>query len=56
MRRTQRSHASIGTVSVRSRSGGDLGARPVDEFVAQALREIETKGEPEAKIDEVVFD
>jgi threonyl-tRNA synthetase len=37
-----------GTVSVRSRSGGDQGARSVDDFVRQALSEIETKGEPEA--------
>jgi len=39
--------AAEGTVAVRSRSGGDLGARAVDDFVAQALREIEAKGEPE---------
>lgn len=32
------------TVSVRSRSGGDLGARGVDEFVADALQEIASKG------------
>jgi threonyl-tRNA synthetase len=31
------------TVSVRSRSGGDLGARPVTEFVATALEEIQRK-------------
>jgi len=31
------------TVSVRSRSAGDLGARPVDAFVAEARREIERK-------------
>jgi threonyl-tRNA synthetase len=36
------------TVSVRSRSGGDLGARTVDEFVRQALAEVAAKGEPEA--------
>jgi len=40
--------AAEGTVAVRSRSGGDLGARGVDDFVKQALREIETKGEPDA--------
>jgi threonyl-tRNA synthetase len=33
-----------GTVAVRSRSGGDLGARPVDEFLRQAQREVESKG------------
>ena len=32
-----------GAVSVRSRSGGDLGARPVPEFVAAAIEEIRTK-------------
>jgi threonyl-tRNA synthetase len=37
-----------GTVSVRSRSGGDQGARTVDEFVRQALAEVTAKGEPEA--------
>src|SRR3954464_15517196 len=40
--------AAEGTVSVRSRTGGDLGARSVDEFVGQALAEIAAKGEPEA--------
>jgi len=39
--------AAEGTVAVRSRSGGDLGARSVDDFVRDALREIENKGEPE---------
>jgi threonyl-tRNA synthetase len=37
-----------GTVSVRSRSGGDKGARAVDEFIRQALAEVAAKGEPEA--------
>jgi threonyl-tRNA synthetase len=37
-----------GTVSVRSRSGGDLGARTIDEFVRQALAEVAAKGEPQA--------
>jgi threonyl-tRNA synthetase len=37
--------AAEGTISVRSRSGGDLGARPVDEFVKQALQEIAAKGQ-----------
>jgi threonyl-tRNA synthetase len=32
--------AAEGTVAVRSRSGGDLGARPVDEFLTSALDEI----------------
>jgi threonyl-tRNA synthetase len=36
-----------GTVSVRSRSGGDQGSRRIDEFVAQAVAEIAAKGEPE---------
>ena len=36
--------AAEGTVSVRSRSGGDLGARAVDAFVADALGEIARKG------------
>jgi threonyl-tRNA synthetase len=37
-----------GTVSVRSRSGGDLGARTIDDFVRQAQAEVAVKGEPEA--------
>jgi threonyl-tRNA synthetase len=32
-----------GQVAVRSRSGGDLGARPVAQFVAEALEEIGAK-------------
>jgi threonyl-tRNA synthetase len=40
--------AAEGTVAVRSRSGGDLGARPVDDFVRQAVAEVTAKGEPEA--------
>jgi len=35
--------AAEGTVSVRSRSGGDLGARAVDRFVTDALGEIARK-------------
>jgi len=35
--------AAEGTVSVRSRSGGDLGARSIDAFVAAARDEIATK-------------
>src|SRR5258706_8942748 len=37
-----------GTVSVRSRSGGDLGARAVDEFLRQAQAEVTAKGDPQA--------
>jgi threonyl-tRNA synthetase len=37
--------AAEGTVSVRSRSGGDLGARSIDDFVRDALGEIAAKGE-----------
>lgn len=37
-----------GTVSVRSRSAGDLGSRPVDGFVADALAESASKGVPPA--------
>jgi threonyl-tRNA synthetase len=36
--------ASDGTVSVRSRTGGDLGARPVADFVSAAVNEIATRG------------
>jgi len=36
--------AEQGTVSVRSRAGGDLGARTLDAFVADALEEIARKG------------
>jgi threonyl-tRNA synthetase len=32
--------AAEGTVSVRSRSGGDLGARPVADFVREAADEV----------------
>jgi threonyl-tRNA synthetase len=32
-----------GTVSVRSRSGGDLGGRPLEAFIATALEEVRTK-------------
>jgi threonyl-tRNA synthetase len=32
-----------GSVSVRSRSGGDLGASPLDDFIASALAEIKAK-------------
>jgi threonyl-tRNA synthetase len=36
--------AAEGTVAVRSRAGGDLGSRAIDEFLAMALEEIATKG------------
>ena len=36
--------AAEGTVSVRSRAGGDLGARPVAEFVRDAVEEVARKG------------
>ena len=36
--------ASEGTVSVRSRTGGDLGARPVAGFARAALEEVESRG------------
>jgi threonyl-tRNA synthetase len=36
--------AADGTVSVRSRTGGDLGARQVGQFVADALAEVTAKG------------
>jgi threonyl-tRNA synthetase len=39
--------AAEGTVSVRSRTGGDQGSRSVDEFIAAALAEIAAKGVPE---------
>jgi threonyl-tRNA synthetase len=35
--------AAEGTVSVRGRAAGDLGARPVDGFIADALDEIRTR-------------
>ena len=37
--------AAEGTVSVRSRSGGDLGARPVSAFIADALEEVSSKAQ-----------
>ncbi len=40
--------AAEGTVSVRSRTGGDQGSRPVEDFISAALTEIASKGEPEA--------
>jgi threonyl-tRNA synthetase len=38
--------AAEGTVSVRSRAGGDLGARPVPDFVASAEDEVQRKALP----------
>jgi threonyl-tRNA synthetase len=35
--------AADGTVSVRSRRDGDIGAMPFDEFIALARREVEEK-------------
>src|SRR5687768_12079144 len=40
--------AAEGTIAVRTRSGGDQGARSVDEFIRAALLEIAARGEPEA--------
>jgi threonyl-tRNA synthetase len=36
--------AAEGTIAVRSRTGGDLGARPVEAFIASARDEIARKG------------
>jgi threonyl-tRNA synthetase len=36
-----------GTIAVRSRSGGDIGARPVDAFIADALDEVRRKSRNE---------
>jgi threonyl-tRNA synthetase len=35
--------AAEGTVAVRSRTGGDLGSKPIDAFIASALDEVEKK-------------
>ncbi len=40
--------AAEGTVAVRSRLGGDLGARALDAFIASAVEEVEAKGQPPA--------
>jgi threonyl-tRNA synthetase len=37
--------AAEGTVSVRSRTGGDLGARPVTDFVSASASEIASRGQ-----------
>ena len=39
-----------GTVSVRCRSRADLGALPLDEFVAQAKREAATHGSEQVSV------
>jgi threonyl-tRNA synthetase len=39
--------AAEGTVAVRSRAEGDLGPRTVEAFIADCLKEIETKGRPD---------
>jgi len=36
--------AADGTAAVRTRTGGDQGARPVGEFIAAALEEARTRG------------
>ena len=38
--------AAEGTVAVRSRLGGDLGARALDAFITSAREEVEAKGQP----------
>ena len=42
--------AAEGTVSVRSRSGGDQGSRGVDAFIESARAEIASKGMPEGSL------
>ena len=44
--------AADGTVSVRSRSAGDLGARPVHDFIAAALEDIRTRTQNAAAPEE----
>jgi threonyl-tRNA synthetase len=44
--------AAEGTVSVRSRATGDLGAKPVDGFIAAALDEIRSKTLPMAATED----
>ncbi len=41
--------AADGAVAVRSRSGGDLGSRTVEGFLADALAEIANKGHAQAQ-------
>ena len=42
--------ATEGTVSVRTRAGGDQGASPVAAFIEAAQREIAEKGKQEAPV------
>jgi len=42
--------AAEGAVAVRSRSGGDLGARPVDQFLRDAQAEIDSKGDADGTL------
>ena len=42
--------AADGTIGVRSRSGGDLGARLIDEFVRDAKSEIDGKGKTDGTL------
>jgi threonyl-tRNA synthetase len=42
--------AAEGTVSVRSRSGGDQGSRGVDAFIESARAEVASKGMPEGSL------
>jgi threonyl-tRNA synthetase len=43
--------AAEGTVAVRTRTGGDQGARPVEAFVAAALGEAQARRAPEGRPD-----
>ncbi len=43
--------AAEGTVSVRSRSAGDQGSRPVEAFAEAARREIEDRGVPDVQFE-----
>jgi threonyl-tRNA synthetase len=42
--------AAEGTVAVRTRAGGDQGARPLDEFIAAAVEEARTRRAPRAEL------
>jgi threonyl-tRNA synthetase len=42
--------AAEGTVSVRTRAGGDQGASPVAAFIEAAQREIADKGKKDAPV------
>jgi threonyl-tRNA synthetase len=43
--------AADGTVAVRSRSGGDLGSKPLDAFVASVREEVDKKGSQQINAD-----